>query len=116
MEIRISGQMSYSSTGNYRPINLTSVPGKVMEKVLLETITNSMTQMTGKSQYGFTSGKTCQTRLIAFYNKRNILSTRGEQQMLFTWTSAKHSALFPTAFSWSNSQDTVCSVRWEGIS
>ncbi|GAB0209845.1 mitochondrial enolase superfamily member 1 [Grus japonensis] len=55
--------------GNYRPISLTSIPGKVMERVLLETITNQMKQVIGKSQHGFTKGKSCQTNLITFYNK-----------------------------------------------
>lgn len=49
--------------GNYRPISLTSIPGKVMEQVLLETVTNQMKQVTGKSQHRFT--KTSTQRLSA---------------------------------------------------
>ncbi|KAK4806968.1 hypothetical protein QYF61_027335 [Mycteria americana] len=55
--------------GNYRPISLASVPGKVMERVFLENITNLMKQVIGKSQHGFTKGKPCLTNLITFYNK-----------------------------------------------
>ncbi|KAK4807158.1 hypothetical protein QYF61_024278 [Mycteria americana] len=55
--------------GNYRPISLASVPGKVMERVLLETITNLMKQVIVKSQHGFTKGKSYQTNLITFNNK-----------------------------------------------
>ncbi|KAK4806870.1 hypothetical protein QYF61_012591 [Mycteria americana] len=69
--------MSYPSTrraqkkaqGNYRPISLASVPEKVMERVLLETITSQMKQVIRKSQPGFTKGKSCLTSLITFYNK-----------------------------------------------
>ena len=55
--------------GNYRPINLTPVPGKIMEQVLLEVITNQMKQVTGKSRHGFTNSKSCQTNLITTYNE-----------------------------------------------
>jgi len=55
--------------GNYRPINLTSVPGQVMEHILLRAITSQMKHMTGKSQHGFTKGKLCLRDLITFYNQ-----------------------------------------------
>lgn len=54
--------------GNYIQIDLTSVPGKIMEQVFLECISGHMKKMTGSSQHGFTEGKSRLTTLIALYS------------------------------------------------
>ncbi|GAB0208159.1 mitochondrial enolase superfamily member 1 [Grus japonensis] len=55
--------------GNYRPVSLTSIPGKVMEKLILGVINKHVEEkFIGIGQHGFTKGKSCLTSLIAFYD------------------------------------------------
>lgn len=51
---------------NYEPISLTSIPGKMMEPLILEVIPRNMKdkKVNRSSQRGFTQGKSCFTDLI----------------------------------------------------
>ncbi|KAK4823236.1 hypothetical protein QYF61_000096 [Mycteria americana] len=66
--------------GNYRPVSLTSVLGKLMEQIILSAITRHVENNQGikPSQHGFRKGRSCLTNLISFYNKVTCLVDEGK--------------------------------------
>jgi len=56
--------------GNYGSVSLTSIPGKMMEQLILQVIHKQVEEkkVIRSSQRGFTKGKSCLTNLMAFYN------------------------------------------------
>ncbi|KAJ7428106.1 hypothetical protein WISP_01889 [Willisornis vidua] len=61
--------------GNYRPVSLTSVSGKFMEKIILGSIEKHLKDNAaiGHRQHGFMRGKSCLLNLISFHDKGSIL-------------------------------------------
>jgi len=56
--------------GNYMPASLTSIPGKMMEQLILDVIIKEEEEkkVIRSSQHGFTKEKSCLTNLTAFYD------------------------------------------------
>ncbi|KAJ7410364.1 hypothetical protein BTVI_53415 [Pitangus sulphuratus] len=53
---------------NYQPVSFTSIPGEVMEQIILEVMTKHVAEkkVIRSSQHGFTKGKSCLTIVITF--------------------------------------------------
>ena len=57
--------------GNYRPISLTSVPGKILESIIADNIMNhlELNKLILDSQHGFRHGRSCLTNLLDFFHE-----------------------------------------------
>ncbi|GAB0179668.1 mitochondrial enolase superfamily member 1 [Grus japonensis] len=66
--MRIYEKGQKEDLGNYRPVTLTSVSGKVMEQIILSAIMwhVQINQVIRPSQHGFMKGRSCLTNLISF--------------------------------------------------
>jgi len=66
--------------GNYRPVNLTSVPGKIMERFILSALSGCVKDNQGirPSQHGFVKSRSCLTNLISFYDQVTCLLDEGK--------------------------------------
>ncbi|KAK4820400.1 LOW QUALITY PROTEIN: hypothetical protein QYF61_025574 [Mycteria americana] len=66
--------------GNYRPVSLTSAPGKLMEQIILSAITRHVEGNQGikPSQHRFRKVRSCLINLISFYDKVTCLMDEGK--------------------------------------
>lgn len=57
--------------GNYSPVSLSSVPGKLMKQIILSAITRHIqdNQVMRPSEHGFMKGRSCLMNLISLYDK-----------------------------------------------
>ena len=61
---------SKDDPGNYRPISLTSVPGKMLESIIADDMMSHLehNKLILDSQHGFRSGRSCLTNLVDFFH------------------------------------------------
>ena len=61
---------SKDDPGNYRPISLISVPGKMLESIIADDMISHLehNKLILDSQHGFQSGRSCLTNLVDFFH------------------------------------------------
>ena len=66
--------------GNYRPVSLTSVVGKVLESIIKDELTSHLeaNNILIPQQHGFRSGKSCTTNLLEYLNQVTEMIDNGE--------------------------------------
>uniref|UniRef100_A0A8C3H706 Reverse transcriptase domain-containing protein n=1 Tax=Chrysemys picta bellii TaxID=8478 RepID=A0A8C3H706_CHRPI len=71
---------SRGDPGNYRPVSLTSVPGKLVETIVKDKIVRHIEKhkLLSNSQHGFCKGKSCLTNLLEFFEGVNKLVDKGD--------------------------------------
>ena len=57
--------------GNYRPVSLTSIPGKLMESIIKDELMGHLLEnnLIKETQHGFFPGRSCTTNMLVFMNK-----------------------------------------------
>ena len=63
---------------NYRPISLTSVPGKLMERIITIIQHMNTNKLFSSAQHGFIKGKSCTTKVLEFLEDVSQASDEGE--------------------------------------
>ena len=77
--------------GNYRPVSLTSIPCKIFESILKDSIMDHLQdqKLIKDSQHGFMPGRSCATNLVLFQDKLTKIMDQGKSADIFYLDFAK---------------------------
>ena len=77
--------------GNYRPVSLTSIPCKIFESILKDSIMDHLQdqKLIKDSQHGFMPGRICATNLVLFQDKLTKIMDQGKSADIFYLDFAK---------------------------
>ncbi|RMC17993.1 hypothetical protein DUI87_04869 [Hirundo rustica rustica] len=104
---------------NYRPVSLTSAPGKIMEQFILSVMTQNLQDGQGlrPSQHGLRRGRSCLTNLISFYDQVTHLVDAGRAVDVVyldfnkAFDTVSHSMLLDKLAAHGLDRGTLCWVR-----
>ena len=71
---------------NYRPISLTSVPGKLLERLIRDILVKHMEEnnLFSKAQHGFMTGRSCSTQLLELMEElTETLDSNGDVDIIY---------------------------------
>ena len=87
---------SRMSPNNYRPVSLTCVVCKVMEKLVRKALMDHVEEndIVTREQHGFVSGRSCITHLLEVMDSWTEVIDEGKVSMLSTQTFRKHLTVF----------------------
>ncbi|KAF4798796.1 RNA-directed DNA polymerase from mobile element jockey-like protein [Turdus rufiventris] len=105
--------------GNYRPVSLTSVPGKVIKQFILSVITHDLQDGQGirPSQHGFRRSRSCLTNLVSFYDQVTCLLDAGKAVDVVcldfnkAFNTVSHSILLEKLAACGLDRSTLCWVK-----
>ncbi|GAB0208453.1 mitochondrial enolase superfamily member 1 [Grus japonensis] len=105
--------------GKYRPVSLTSVPGKIMERFILSALTRQVQDNQGirPSQHGFMKGRSRLTNLISFYDQVTCLVDEGKAvddiylDFSKAFDTVSHSILLEKLVAHGLDRHTLCWVK-----